>query len=157
MSALEDYYAMLDAETEKLLSLNNLGNSQQQWEQHVSGVGADVQGEDHVSGNQFLQAKGRIFSGGTGDTPQRDKLGNITGYVPKVKAGSLTPGLDRFHQMQSDRMAGAPLATASGTPGLDALHKANPDITYSWQKKNPMVPKAFTAPDTAEMTRKIFV
>lgn len=161
MSAMDDHVAYLNAQIESLLSMDAMGNSQQQWEAHVkqSGVGADVQGEDdrpHRTGNEMFMDKNRIFAGGTGDVAQRNKSGIITGYSPKVKAGGLTPGLDRQAQMQADRIAGAPLATASATPGLTALHKANPGMTYSWQRENPLIKKAFSAPDTAEMAKKIF-
>lgn len=180
MSAMDDYYAMLQAQAEQMLSLNDMGNSQQQWEAHVnqqSGVMADVQGEDDSprrTGNEVFAQKNRILAGGTGDIAQMDKSGNITGYTPRVKAGGLTPGLDKLAGMKAASAAGAPLSTASATPGLDKLHKANPLLMPSFGpqvvKTNtqfgptakdiqaPMVTKKYTLPaqNTAEMAKKIF-
>jgi hypothetical protein len=122
MSALDDYYKWLDAQTNQLLTGKMQGNSQQQWETAVN-----PPKQPAMTPGQYFRTTGRIFAGGTGDIPQKDEQGRITGYASRNRsAGGLTPGLDRLQQMKDDSKAGKPLASASGTPGLDALHAANP-------------------------------
>lgn len=147
MSSLDLLLQAINAQTEAILTRSDQGNSQQQW---------IAQSEPKPTGRQMFEDKNRIFAGGTGDIPQRDSTGNITGYKsnPSRSLASLTPGLDRQKQMQSDKMQGKPLATASGTPGLDAFYKMNPQA-----KPNPLVVTKRTmlpAQNTADMAAKIF-
>lgn len=125
---MSDYLQFLDPSLNRLLSLNEQGNSQQQWEQSVT---AKKDG-GKMKPSEFAQATGFHFIDagiGTGDRPMKDTMGQITGYSSRHSrsGGGLTPGLDRFHQMQSDKAAGKSLSTASGTPGLDAFHEMNPE------------------------------
>jgi hypothetical protein len=65
-----------------------------------------------ISGADYYAMTGRIYSGGSGDTPTRDARGNITGYTAADGSGS-------------------PLGGPSDTPGLDAFHAMNPDASSS--------------------------
>ena len=90
-----------------------------------------------MSGSDYYAMTGRIYAGGTGDTPTRDARGNITGYTAPDGSGSAlggpsaTPGLDAFHEMNpgapsspglsfSDDRSGPPL------PGSVAAHVGAP-------------------------------
>lgn len=168
MGALDEYYAMLDAETERIMSRSLDGNSEQQWK-------AAVDPQPKVTPGQYFRGTGRIAAGvGTGDIPIKNAAGNITGYQPRNRSGGgLTPGLDRLQQMKTDSREGKPLATASGTPGLDAMYAANPLMTKPGAPKimagteqfgpavptSPLVIKKRTdlpASNTAGMVQKIF-
>jgi len=123
---MQGWLDFLDNSVSKLLGVGD-GNSQQQWEKKI----AEKKEGPKISPGDYFRATGgrRIDSGiGTGDIPIKDESGRITGYQARGRSGGgLTPGLDRFHAMQSDMVAGKPLSTASATPGLDAFHAMNPE------------------------------